>query len=173
MSNFLEARAEEVVPGGLLMLILPARPNGVPHSRLVQNVLVDVVEDCLMDLARKGIIDKEKVDKFNCPMYFTSAQELEETVKLNGFFRIERMEGLPRVNSFRLFGISSQQVSLNFRAAFEHLIVTQFGQEISDQIFDTLFTRKLIKMLFRLLSASSLYLFVLLKRKHDEDDDIL
>ncbi|GER25235.1 S-adenosyl-L-methionine-dependentmethyltransferases superfamily protein [Striga asiatica] len=170
VSKFLEARAEEVVPGGLLMLILPARPNGVPHSRVGQNVVVDALEDCLMDLARKGIIDEEKVDEFNCPTYYTSTQELEEIVKLNALFSIERMESLPPINNILHFR-SFKQVSLTFRAAFEHLISTQFGQQISDKIFDTLLTRKLVKMTFRLLSASSLNLFVLLKRK--QDDDIL
>ena len=50
MECFLHARAKEVVCGGLVALIIPGRPNGMHHS---QSLTTDVLESCLMDMARK------------------------------------------------------------------------------------------------------------------------
>ncbi|KAL3812816.1 hypothetical protein ACJIZ3_014084 [Penstemon smallii] len=53
-ANFLQARAREVVPGGLVVIVLPARPNGVSHSCIVFNIMFDLMGSSLMDLANKG-----------------------------------------------------------------------------------------------------------------------
>ena len=50
MECFLHARAKEVVCGGLVALIIRCRPNGMHHS---QSLTTDVLESCLMDMARK------------------------------------------------------------------------------------------------------------------------
>ncbi|CAA0816853.1 S-adenosyl-L-methionine-dependent methyltransferases superfamily protein [Striga hermonthica] len=53
VSRFLEARAREVVPGGLVVLVVPARRDGVPYTRLGWSVLLDLLGECLVDLARE------------------------------------------------------------------------------------------------------------------------
>ncbi|CAA0828597.1 S-adenosyl-L-methionine-dependent methyltransferases superfamily protein [Striga hermonthica] len=103
MSKFLDAQAQEVVSGGLVMLVMPACPDGVPHSKFLVSVFFDMLGDCLVDLARKGIIEENKVDEFNLPMFFTSPQEFEQTMKQNQGFSMERMEVLPEVNGKELF----------------------------------------------------------------------
>ncbi|CAA3022463.1 probable S-adenosylmethionine-dependent methyltransferase At5g38100 [Olea europaea subsp. europaea] len=62
MANFLSARAEEVVPGGLMTIVVP------------------------------GLIDEEKVDSFNIPAYCTRPQELEAVIQKNECFTIESIE---------------------------------------------------------------------------------
>ncbi|KAL6181465.1 hypothetical protein ACLB2K_048120 [Fragaria x ananassa] len=53
MDCFLNARAEELVYGGLMVLIIPGLPNGTPHSHCTANMTFQLLESCLMDLVRK------------------------------------------------------------------------------------------------------------------------
>ncbi|PQQ15533.1 hypothetical protein Pyn_28926 [Prunus yedoensis var. nudiflora] len=68
MECFMHARAQEIVYGGLMVLIIPGRPNGTPHSQTSLNVVYQLLGSCLMDLARKGVVREEKVDSFNIPI---------------------------------------------------------------------------------------------------------
>ncbi|CAI9754071.1 unnamed protein product [Fraxinus pennsylvanica] len=53
MANFLIARAEEVVPGGLVAIVVPACPNGTPHDQVIFNMMFDLLGSCLMELSIK------------------------------------------------------------------------------------------------------------------------
>ncbi|GER55164.1 S-adenosyl-L-methionine-dependentmethyltransferases superfamily protein [Striga asiatica] len=168
VSRFLEARAREVVQGGLVVLVIPARGNGVPYTRLGWSVLLDLLGECLVDLAREGIFDEEKVDEFNFPFYFTSPRELEQIIEQNGFFIIEKMEGLTEVKSEVDFIHDLQYAAKFFRATTSELIGNHFGHEILDRVFHTLFPQKLVREKNRVISSSpSIFLFVLLKRRPD------
>lgn len=50
---FLNYRAQEIVPGGLLAFVVPGRPNGSPHSEAFYNMGTEVIGSCLVDLANK------------------------------------------------------------------------------------------------------------------------
>ncbi|GFP86219.1 probable S-adenosylmethionine-dependent methyltransferase at5g37990 [Phtheirospermum japonicum] len=161
-SDFLHARAQEIVPGGLLMLILPARSNGVHHSRDPFSIMNDRLGACLMDLAKKGVIDEAKVDAYNLPQYIASPHEFEEIIKKNGHFDIERMEGLPEAKaSYR--PSSPEEVTRGIRAVMEELVKEHFGHEILDDVFD-IFQEKLAEAPD---PGPELNLFILLKLKED------
>ena len=53
MARFLQARAEEIAEGGLMILIFPVRPNGTPHSQVTLNIVHDLLGSCLVDMAKK------------------------------------------------------------------------------------------------------------------------
>lgn len=53
MECFLNARAHEIVHGGLMALIVPGRPDGTPHSKSSLNVIYHILGSCLMEMARK------------------------------------------------------------------------------------------------------------------------
>ncbi|KAK3043460.1 hypothetical protein RJ639_002039 [Escallonia herrerae] len=76
-----------------------------------------------------GIISEEKVDSFNMPLYFPSAQELERVIVMNNKFTIERMEFLsqPEKESF-----DPILKSLHMRAIAEGIIRDNFGPKIVD-----------------------------------------
>ncbi|XP_050258062.1 loganic acid O-methyltransferase-like [Quercus robur] len=158
MECFLHARAKEVVCGGLVALIIPGRPNGMRHS---QSLTIGVLESCLMDMARKGIISEEKVDSFNLPVYLMSPQELEAAVDRNGYFSIERiiteLGTVPETQS--------QKISSNFQAAFEGVIMAHFGYEILDELFDSFGKKFEVEFMTKPMSGSSSIFFALLKRK--------
>ena len=53
MDVFLRARAEEIVPGGLMAFVVPGRPNGTPHSQCLMCNISDILGSCFVDLANK------------------------------------------------------------------------------------------------------------------------
>ncbi|KAL3639364.1 hypothetical protein CASFOL_017271 [Castilleja foliolosa] len=163
-SRFLQARAEELVAGGLLMLYIPARPNGVPHSDEPFVTMNDRMGTCLMDLAKKGVIDENKVDTFNLPEYFATPDEFEEIIKSNGRFVIERMEKLPTANA-SYNPVSAADVSRGVRAVMAGLVGGHFGHEILDDVF-SLFEQKQIEANDH-KPGSELNLFILLKLNQD------
>ncbi|KAF3444081.1 hypothetical protein FNV43_RR13771 [Rhamnella rubrinervis] len=95
MLSFLSARAQEIVNGGFMALILPVRSNGTPHSQVFLNKATELVGCCLVDMVTRGMISEEKVDTFNIPWYIASVQQVETVVKRNGSFRIEIMKSFP------------------------------------------------------------------------------
>jgi hypothetical protein len=55
MECFLHSRAQEIVHGGLMILMIPGRPDGTPHSHSLANITLQFLGLCLMDMARKVI----------------------------------------------------------------------------------------------------------------------
>ncbi|KAI3995010.1 hypothetical protein MKX01_009559, partial [Papaver californicum] len=49
---FLHARAEEVVSGGLVVLVVPAIPDESPPSQLDTQSMFDILGSCLVDMAK-------------------------------------------------------------------------------------------------------------------------
>ncbi|KAK2987309.1 hypothetical protein RJ640_006397 [Escallonia rubra] len=162
-TSFLDARAEELVEGGLMAIQLPGIPHGAVPSQTGAGMLLEILGSCLDDMAKRGIISEEKVDSFNVPLYFPSVQDLEWMIVMNKKFTIERMELLsqPEKDSF-----DPILKSLHMRAVIEGIIIDNFGTKIVDELFD-LFTKELDKK--RDVCENELRtdvdLFVLLKHK--------
>lgn len=49
---FLNARTPEVVPGGLIVILISAVPDGIPFPKTAAGVLYDVFGSCLVDMAK-------------------------------------------------------------------------------------------------------------------------
>ncbi|XP_024023417.1 probable S-adenosylmethionine-dependent methyltransferase At5g38100 isoform X2 [Morus notabilis] len=162
MDNFMKLRAQEIVVGGLMALILPGRLNETPHTEAYLNKAFEQVESSLIDMAKKGIIREEKIDSFNIPIYFASLQEVESAVKRNGCFSIEIMENIPHEKP------QPKVMSSTLRAGLEGTIKEHFGDEILDELFDTLVCNKLEESSLITESCKSVGLFVVLKRKPNE-----
>lgn len=161
---FLHARAQEVVCGGLIMILVPGRLDTTPHDRVFSNISYDILGSCLMDMAKMGITSQEKVDSFNIPIYFSSPREVEATIEKNGYFSLERLECLPLEKSQDTIQQKARAVSYHIRAGLEFLLKEHFGNEIiMDELFDS-FNKNLEKsQVFELGLTYSL--FALLKRK--------
>ncbi|KAF3437222.1 hypothetical protein FNV43_RR19975 [Rhamnella rubrinervis] len=159
MEGFLNARAHEVVHGGLVALIFPGCPNDTLHSEIPVIKTIGLLGPCLMDLAEKGVISEEKIDSFNMPTFFPSMQQLEAAVKRNGCFSIEmvdiKTQPLPQPKT----------IALSMRSGFEGLIRKHFGDEFdSDELFDLL-SKKYEESFSTFDPKKAVTLFVLLKRK--------
>lgn len=115
----------------------------------------------------QGIVSQEKVDMFNLPLYFISAQELEAIIERNGCFSIEKMEILhPTITAQSLISTphKGQAISFHIRAATAGLIKAHFGEEILDQLFDS-YSRKVEDEYSLIVSAITLNYCAVLKRK--------
>ncbi|PRQ16751.1 putative loganate O-methyltransferase [Rosa chinensis] len=163
MECFLHARSREVVSGGLMVLIIPGRPNGTPHSKTLPNMMLQLLGTSLMEMARKGVVLEEKVDSFNIPMYYMSPQELEAAVEGNGCFSIEKIENLPSALADGA-SIETRVLGYHMRAAADALIKQQFGEEILDELFD-LYCKKLEEKPSIFESGKGINFLAVLKRK--------
>nr|DAD35801.1 TPA_asm: hypothetical protein HUJ06_006441 [Nelumbo nucifera] len=162
IGTFLSARAKEIVCGGMMVLIMPAIPNGTPVSESTGGILYDLLGSCFMDMAKMGLTDEAKVDSFNLPMYLVSPREIEDLVERNGYFSIERLEQITNLTTPDV-----QTGTMHLRAAMQGIIGKHFGSEIIDQLFDR-FSEKLADQssyIFNARHERVTQLLVVLKRK--------
>ncbi|KAF3437223.1 hypothetical protein FNV43_RR19976 [Rhamnella rubrinervis] len=159
MENFLDARAREVVHGGLVALILPGCPIGIPYSQVFIIKGLELLGSCFMDMAKKGIISEEKVDSFNIPIFFPSMQQLEAVVKRNGCFSIEMMDTIPQPK------LKPKVFSSTLRSGVEGMTKKHFGDEFDlDMLFDLL-SKKFEESFSNFDPEKAVTQFVVLKRK--------
>ncbi|KAK2978453.1 hypothetical protein RJ640_023711 [Escallonia rubra] len=91
MKIFLNARAKEIVVGGMIVLIMPGLPDGVHRSEFPLGVLDDSLCSSLMDMENAingvnlkcqsllhGLINESQVDSFNLPVYAATPMEITE-----------------------------------------------------------------------------------------------
>ncbi|KAJ4847531.1 hypothetical protein Tsubulata_003957, partial [Turnera subulata] len=163
MNSFLNARAQEIIGGGLMAIIIPALPENVLMSQIKLGLFYEFLGSCLADM---GVIGDEEVDSFNIPMYFSSSKEIEEIIKSNSYFSIERMNPFEHPMIRKEFSV---EVSiLAFRAACEGVLKGHFGNEgIVEKIFQYITQEFAKRSIFDGLTHESVVLSVLLKRNVD------
>uniref|UniRef100_A0ABF7PQ44 Geniposidic acid O-methyltransferase n=1 Tax=Gardenia jasminoides TaxID=114476 RepID=A0ABF7PQ44_GARJA len=163
LNRFLNARAEELVGGGLLVIQLPGVPSGALPFNTGAGFLQELLGPCLFEMADLGFISHEKVYSFNLPMYFPSIEELNLVIKGNGHFTAEKIKILNHPMQQLLF--DAKMTCLQFRSIFEGFIKDHFEIDIVDQLFD-LYAKKLEEScsIFDQEIRKDVDLFVLLKR---------
>ncbi|XP_061365011.1 loganic acid O-methyltransferase-like [Gastrolobium bilobum] len=156
METFLRARAQELVGNGLMALQIP-----VANDVIFNGKDLELLGDCLLDMAKEGKINEEKVDTFNLPIYFSPRKDLMKILESNEDFSIEQMEIMDAVLEIEV----PSSASLH-RAALEGLIENHFGDGIVDELFDR-HAKKLMefKEIMDIQKRKIVGLFVLLKRK--------
>ncbi|XP_054786340.1 loganic acid O-methyltransferase-like [Prosopis cineraria] len=134
IESFLNSRALELVPGGIMTLIIPCVP---PDSKNVFEVAANSMENVLVEMANKGLISHEQVDSFNLPVYMPASEEVKELIEKNGKFKIERSELLYQLYDFKIQqAVDARNGSMEMRAAFEGVLKNHFKEEgIMDEIF--------------------------------------
>ncbi|XP_049383166.1 loganic acid O-methyltransferase-like [Solanum stenotomum] len=130
---FLDARAQELVPGGLMAIITLTILDGVLPSDSPMAINFTILGSCLQDMANMGIMSEEKLDSFNLPYYYTSPMELETLIKTHGCFDIVRFEKLP--TPLRQVVIDVQTAVLSVRVVTEQLFQQHFGKDITEELF--------------------------------------
>ncbi|KAJ4849854.1 hypothetical protein Tsubulata_014619 [Turnera subulata] len=131
MSNFLNYRAQELVVGGLMVLLIPGLPDGVHCSGTHFGANYDVLGSCLVDMVKLGLISEEKVKAFNLPLYHPTTKELEVLLERNAYFSVPRIESLPAH-----LPASVQSITSFMRAIMEEVITQHFGKETVNSMFE-------------------------------------
>ncbi|CAK9145132.1 LAMT/FAMT [Ilex paraguariensis] len=171
LEAFLHARAEELVGGGLMALLVPAVPNVMTSSETTIGTEIDLLGSCLMDMAKMGSFSEAKVDSFNLPLYFPPIEELEASIEANTSFSIERMEILNNPPKHVAMP-SVRHRTLFFRACFEGLLENHFGSHIMDELFER-YSKKVAQSSFTMNpdNDKSIFMLVLLKRKSESSQN--
>ncbi|KAF3654440.1 putative late blight resistance protein -like protein R1A-4-like [Capsicum annuum] len=156
MEMLLNARAEEIVEGGMMVLVTPF----ASYTRLM-----NFFGSSLMDLVNEGTLDESLVDSFNLPMYFPSPEDMTKVVEKNGCFSIERME-LTYPKSKLVEEADAKTLMINLRAVLEGLIINHFGSKIAEEACArTILKSEEISTWMKANYEKSCQLFVALKRK--------
>ncbi|CAL4925873.1 unnamed protein product [Urochloa decumbens] len=126
--RFLAARAEEVVPGGRMVLSLWGRPDKDLASS--QDMYPELIAEILQDMASRGVIPAEEVDAFNEPFYSPCLEEVRAAVEREGSFEVVAMESSvftergPRGDAER-----AKAMARSMRVLDEWLLVQHFRVE--------------------------------------------
>ncbi|KAF8660342.1 hypothetical protein HU200_057922 [Digitaria exilis] len=145
LARFLRCRATELERGGAMFLVCLGRPSSAAapvDQGTVRFLFGDMFQDSWHDLVREGLIDSDKVDSFNVPVYAPTLEEFREVVDADGSFRINRLElvmGSPPVVDHP--GDASdvgRTVANNERSLLGALVDAHVGKALCDELFDKL-----------------------------------
>ncbi|KAI3669577.1 hypothetical protein L6452_40823 [Arctium lappa] len=140
--TFLKCRAEEMVNGGRMVLTILGRRNDDPCSKECTYVW-DLLAIALNDMVYEGLIDEEKMDSFNIPVYTPCAKELSSEVEKEGSFEIDCLEvsevnwDASTDNSLDSSKKDSQGINMGkcMRAVAEPLLLSHFGETMIEEVF--------------------------------------
>ncbi|KAG8043836.1 hypothetical protein GUJ93_ZPchr0458g22671 [Zizania palustris] len=93
LACFLQSRARELKRGGAMFLACLGRSTADPADQGGPGLLFGThFQDAWDDLVQEGVVEAEKRDSFNIPVYAPSLQEFHDVVRANGSFVINRLE---------------------------------------------------------------------------------
>ncbi|PIA25487.1 hypothetical protein AQUCO_11300007v1 [Aquilegia coerulea] len=142
MTTFLNARAEEVVSEGLMVLLLSYTADEIRSPLHGFVGIMDLMGSCLIDMSKLGLLSESQIDSFNLPIYLTTIKEVKELIEHNGHFSIENIEPL-----IRTVVPDAEILVTHLRAAMEGVFKEHFGSDIRDEFF---------KRLIKKVAASSI-----------------
>ncbi|XP_004228938.1 loganic acid O-methyltransferase-like [Solanum lycopersicum] len=155
MEMFFNARAEEIVPGGMMVILSPF--SGYRYLNFFGSTL--------MDLVNEGMLDESLVDSFNVPVYFPSIEDMTKVVEKNNFFSIERIE-LTYPKSKLVDEADAKTLIINLTAVLQQVFINHFGNEITEETFTrTILKSEEISAWMKINYEKACQLFVALKRK--------
>ncbi|KAL2933085.1 Salicylate carboxymethyltransferase, partial [Bienertia sinuspersici] len=139
-STFLRCRSKEVVARGMMVLTMIGRRSKELYSKESCN-LWDFLAAAFSDMVNEGLIEEEKVNTFNLPLYFPSAAELGFWVEKEGSFTLKKVH-VSEVNwkTTMQFKDCTKTFDHNdfaklIRAVTEHIIVNHFGEHVIEELF--------------------------------------
>ncbi|CAI0411126.1 unnamed protein product [Linum tenue] len=90
-SSFLKHRAQELVTGGRMVLTFFGRRSAEPCAKECCYIW-ELMSMALNQMASEGLIDQDKLDSFNLPLFTPSAMEVETEIQKQGSFAVEHLE---------------------------------------------------------------------------------
>ncbi|KAG6545911.1 hypothetical protein Mapa_012566 [Marchantia paleacea] len=131
LRNFLDARAKEMVPGGLMLLVFGVRKVYYPYCNTMVNEVKERVWD---ELVSEGRVDSGLRDSFNVFMHFHYLKDVEQI--FNGYSSVLTIEK-QHVFPFFLYPQNmtarekaARHASLN-RGLQTSMLETHFGEDIT------------------------------------------
>ncbi|XP_047965580.1 probable S-adenosylmethionine-dependent methyltransferase At5g38100 [Salvia hispanica] len=123
-----------MVEGGIMALLIPGVPSyWDPQKEFTVISRLELLTSSLVDMAKKGRLSEEKLEKFNFPHHFPTPEEVRAILHKSISFSIERMEIL---SSGAFLNVDGHVAC--FRAVFQNVLTHEFGVEAIDETFDLL-----------------------------------
>lgn len=91
LSTFLSLRAEEIIPGGRMVVLIVCRDEA-DHSVKDASFQITMVLTSLLDLAAQGLVKVEDIDSFNNPVYLPHEEEVKGVIESEGSFELNNLE---------------------------------------------------------------------------------
>ncbi|PPS20053.1 hypothetical protein GOBAR_AA00506 [Gossypium barbadense] len=134
-SLFLKSRSEELVTGGRMVLILLGR-IGQDHVDRGNSFFWEILSRSLAISVSQAEIEKEKVDSYEVHFYAASKNELEDEVRREGSFEIDKLEMFEIEREVKNGESYGTAVAMTVRAVQESMLCDHFGDGMD---LDTLF----------------------------------
>ncbi|KAK4706348.1 hypothetical protein R3W88_034110 [Solanum pinnatisectum] len=143
MEMFFNARAEEIVPGGMMVLV-------TPFSGYVR--LLGFFGSSLMDMVNEEKLDESLVDSFNLPLYYPSPQDMTKV--------------LINIKSNLVDEADAKTLMMSIRSSIEGVTINHFGSKIAEEACArTIIKSEEISEWMKVNYEKPSILFVALKRK--------
>ncbi|XP_058070788.1 indole-3-acetate O-methyltransferase 1 [Magnolia sinica] len=170
LAVFLRSRSHELKTGGSMFLVCLGRTSVDPTDQGGAGLLFGThFEDAWNDLVEEGLVDGQKRDHFNIPVYAASLQDFKEVVESDGSFSINKLEifrgGSPLVlNRPDDAAEVGRALANSCRAVCGVLVDAHLGDQLSNELFDrlerraTIHARELVEHLqfFHIVASLSL-----------------
>ncbi|CAB4308252.1 unnamed protein product [Prunus armeniaca] len=141
LASFLRSRAKELKKGGSMFLVCLGRTSVDPTDQSGLGLLLGTyIQGAWDDLVQEGLINSEKRDSFNIPVYASSLQDFREVVEADGSFTINKLEifkgGSPIVvNQPDDAAEVGRALANTCRSATGVLIDAHIGEHLGNELF--------------------------------------
>uniref|UniRef100_A0A7C9DKQ2 Jasmonate O-methyltransferase n=2 Tax=Opuntia streptacantha TaxID=393608 RepID=A0A7C9DKQ2_OPUST len=138
-STFLSLRSQELIRGGKMVLVFLGR-DGSNHIDTGNSFLWQLLARSFIDLISQGRVEEEKLNSYDVHFYAPCKEEIEEEVRKEGSFKLDRLDMLVikrEEENSSSSGSYGTAVARTVRAIQESMISHHFGEHILDCLFDT------------------------------------
>uniref|UniRef100_A0A7C9ELE9 Jasmonate O-methyltransferase n=1 Tax=Opuntia streptacantha TaxID=393608 RepID=A0A7C9ELE9_OPUST len=144
---FLRSRSDELAKGGQMVLTYWGRNTEEPTC-MGSDCVWGLFDTVLNQLVSEGVIEEERVESFNIPVYHPSSMEVTKEVEKQGSFFINAVENTQV--SFDAQEDNGQNITINgskmeekkgdppsrlMRSVIESVLTCHFGSVVIDEIF--------------------------------------
>lgn len=134
-SLFLKCRSDEIVPNGLMFLTLSGRGTEDLAADVPIIYWHEILTRGITELVKEGLIDEEKLDDFNTPIYPPIEAEVRELVEKEGSFTVVELETImTEMLGAGVWPGPEGMAKLN-RSVTEPIIAAQFGEDLMDKLY--------------------------------------
>ncbi|CAH2065397.1 unnamed protein product [Thlaspi arvense] len=147
VGSFLNARAQEIVSGGLLLLLGSCLPNGVQMSDTVIGMMIDFIGSSLNEIAKQGLTDQENL---KLPIYLAHADELKRIIEENRCFTTEVFEIISHAKGE--YPLDPEYLTKTFKVTIGGSVASPFGQDVMEKTYE-LVKKKTQEMLPQIAKA--------------------
>ncbi|XP_021731558.1 salicylate carboxymethyltransferase-like isoform X2 [Chenopodium quinoa] len=130
---FLRSQAKEMVPGGRMVLTLQGS-----FQRNDPDSIWELLGSTLQTMVLEGLIEQEKLDRFNMPFYAPTVEEIKNLVEAEGSFSVNKLEAFTvdsSVDTNQNLENRAKFIAMTIRAVTESLLTTAFKEAAMDDLF--------------------------------------